>query len=69
MGNHCHLLVKTPEANLGRAMRDINGLYTQRYNRLKYTDGSLFRDRYKIICVEGRQLSATTLQIYTSKPS
>jgi putative transposase len=25
MGNHYHLKVKTPEANLGRAMRHING--------------------------------------------
>jgi len=52
MDNHYHLLVKTPEANLGRAMRHINGVYTQRYNRLKKTDGSLFRGRYKAICVE-----------------
>jgi len=52
MNNHYHLLVKTPEANLGRAMRHINGLYTQRYNRLKRTDGSLFRGRYKAISVE-----------------
>ena len=52
MSNHYHLLVKTPEANLGRAMRHINGLYTQRHNRLKRTDGSIFRGRYKAICVE-----------------
>jgi len=52
MNNHYHLLVKTPEGNLGRAMRHINGLYTQRYNRLKKTDGSLFRGRYKAILVE-----------------
>jgi REP element-mobilizing transposase RayT len=52
MSNHYHLLVKTPEANLGRAMRHINGVYTQRYNRLKKTDGSLFRGRYKAILVE-----------------
>jgi len=52
MGNHYHLLVKTPEANLGRAMRHINGIYTQRYNRLKQTGGTLFRGRYKAICVE-----------------
>ncbi len=52
MSNHYHLLVKTPEANLGRAMRHINGVYTQRYNRLKDTDGSLFRGRYKAILVE-----------------
>lgn len=52
MSNHYHLLVKTPEANLGRAMRHINGVYTQRYNRLKKSDGSLFRGRYKAISVE-----------------
>ena len=52
MGNHYHLLVKTPEANLGRAMRHINGLYTQRYNRLRKQDGPLFRGRYKAILVE-----------------
>lgn len=52
MSNHYHLLVKTPGANLGRVMRHINGVYTQRYNRLKKSDGSLFRGRYKAISVE-----------------
>lgn len=52
MDNHYHLLVKTPMANLGRAMRHINGVYTQRYNRLKKTDGPLFRGRYKAIVVD-----------------
>lgn len=52
MGNHYHLLLKTPDANLGRVMRHINGVYTQRHNRLKKTDGPLFRGRYKAICVE-----------------
>jgi len=52
MSNHYHLLLKTPEANLGRIMRHINGVYTQRYNRLNKTDGPLFRGRYKAICVE-----------------
>lgn len=52
MGNHYHLLVKTPFANLSRIMRHINGVYTQRYNRLKRTDGPLFRGRYKAIVVD-----------------
>ncbi|MCF6219434.1 MAG: transposase [Gammaproteobacteria bacterium] len=52
MRNHYHLLVKTPEGNLGRAMRHINGVYTQRHNRLRKTDGPLFRGRYKAILVE-----------------
>lgn len=52
MGNHYHLLVKTPKGNLGRAMRHINGVYTQKYNFLKKTDGALFRGRYKAILIE-----------------
>ncbi|MCP4042362.1 MAG: hypothetical protein GY731_10475 [Gammaproteobacteria bacterium] len=52
MSTNYHLLVKTPEANLGRAMRHINGQYTQRYNRLRKTDGPLFRGRYKAILIE-----------------
>jgi hypothetical protein len=52
MGNHYHLLLETPHANLGRIMRHINGVYTQRYNRLKKTDGPLFRGRYKAILVD-----------------
>ena len=52
MGKHYHLFVKTPLANLDRCMRHVNGLYTQRYNRLRNTDGSLFRGRYKSILVE-----------------
>lgn len=52
MGNHYHLLIETPGANLGRIMRHINGVYTQRYNRIKKTDGPLFRGRYKAILVD-----------------
>jgi len=52
MGNHYHLLVETPLANLDRVMRHINGVYTQRYNRRKRTDGPLFRGRYKSILVD-----------------
>jgi len=52
MGNHYHLLVKTPRGNISRAMRHINGVYTQRYNRLKRTDGALFRGRYKAILID-----------------
>lgn len=52
MGNHYHLLLETPRANLDRIMRHINGVYTQRYNRRKRTDGPLFRGRYKAILID-----------------
>ena len=51
--NHYHLLVQTPEGNISRCMRHINGVYTQRFNRSHDTDGQLFRGRYKAVLVEG----------------
>jgi len=33
MGNHYHLLLETPEPNLARGMRRLNGAYTQSFNR------------------------------------
>lgn len=47
-----HLIVKTPEANLSRFMRQVDGLYTAHYQRLKRIDGSLFRGRYKAVLVQ-----------------
>lgn len=52
MDNHYHLMVRTPEANLARLMRHLNGLYTQWHNRHTRQDGALFRGRYKAILVE-----------------
>jgi len=52
MDNHYHLLINTPRANLAQAMRNINGLYTQRFNRSVKRDGPLFRGRYKAIVVD-----------------
>ena len=49
--NHYHVLLQTPEGNISRCMRHINGLYTQRYNRRHGFDGQLFRGRYKSILV------------------
>ncbi len=51
MPNHYHALVQTPDANISRAMRHLNGVYTQRYNSRHHLDGPLFRGRYKSILV------------------
>lgn len=50
--NHYHLLLQTPEANISRCMRHIDGVYTQRFNRNHGYDGPLFRGRYKAILVD-----------------
>ena len=52
MPNHYHLLVQTPDANLSRCMRHIDGVYTQSFNRRHGCDGQLFRGRYKSILIE-----------------
>lgn len=52
MDNHYHLVLESPRGNLSLAMRHLNGLYTQRFNRLRKTDGPLFRGRFKAIVVE-----------------
>lgn len=50
--NHYHLLIETPLGNLSRAMRHIDGVYTQRFNRTWKRDGHLFRGRFRAILVE-----------------
>ena len=52
MGNHYHLLVETPEGNLSRGMRQLNGLYAQRFNQKHQRVGHLLQGRYQAILVD-----------------
>jgi len=52
MPNHYHLLVETPLANLSQGMRQLNGVYTQAFNRRHNRTGHLLQGRYKAILVE-----------------
>ncbi len=52
MGNHYHLLVRTPAGNLSEAMRHVDGVYTQRFNRAHGRDGPLFRGRFASVLVQ-----------------
>jgi len=52
MSNHYHLLIETPEANLAQGVRQLNGVYTQRFNRAHGRVGHVFQGRYKAILVE-----------------
>jgi REP element-mobilizing transposase RayT len=52
MDNHYHLLLETPEANLSRAIRHLNGVYTQAFNRRYRRVGHLFQGRFKAILLE-----------------
>jgi REP element-mobilizing transposase RayT len=52
MHDHYHLMVETPDANLSRGMRQLNGVYTQKYNRRHGRAGHVLQGRYKAILVE-----------------
>jgi len=52
MDNHYHLLIQTPDANLSKGMRQLNGVYTQANNRRHNRVGHLFQGRFKAILVD-----------------
>ncbi len=53
MGNHYHLLLETPEANLVAGMKWLQGTYTQRFNARHKLRGHLLQGRYKALLVDG----------------
>lgn len=52
MDNHYHLLIETPQPNLSLGMRQLNGRYTQTYNRRYQRVGHLLQGRFRSILVE-----------------
>jgi len=52
MDNHYHIVIETAEANLSKGMRQLNGVYTQYYNRRHNRVGHVFQGRFKGIVVE-----------------
>ncbi|MDX8404992.1 MAG: transposase [Mariprofundus sp.] len=52
MSKHFHLMIETPQANLSRGMRQLNGMYTQRFNRKHGRAGHVFQGRFKSIVVD-----------------
>lgn len=52
MGNHYHLVLETPKANLVAGMGWLQNTYTRRFNARHKKWGRLFGDRYKSILIE-----------------
>jgi len=52
MDNHYHLMIETPEGNLSKGMRQLNGVYTQRFNKRHNRVGHVFQGRYKSIIID-----------------
>ena len=52
MNNHYHLVIETPDGNLSKGMRQINGIYTQYFNNRHNRPGHIFQGRYKAILIQ-----------------
>jgi len=52
MGNHYHLVLTTRQANLSQLMRQLNGVYTQRFNRRHDKVGHVFQGRFNAVLVD-----------------
>lgn len=52
MGNHYHVVLHTHQPNLSMLMRQLNGVYTQAFNRRHGKVGHVFQGRFKAIVVD-----------------
>jgi REP element-mobilizing transposase RayT len=52
MGNHYHMLLETPDANMVPGMKQLNQFYSQFYNWKRRRIGSVFQGRYASWLVE-----------------
>ena len=52
MNNHYHLVIETPDGNLSKGMRQLNGVYTQAFNKRHESVGHIFQGRYKAILIQ-----------------
>ena len=52
MNNHYHLVIETSDGNLSKGMRQLNGVYTQTFNKRHKRVGHIFQGRYKAILIQ-----------------
>lgn len=52
MTNHYHFLVETVEGNLSEGMRQLNGIFSQRFNQRHNLTGHVFQGRYHAVLVQ-----------------
>ena len=64
MGNHYHLLVETPGANLVSGMQWLQTAYTVWFNRRHAPSGHLFGGRYKAVLIDEAEPQSNMLYGY-----
>jgi REP element-mobilizing transposase RayT len=68
MPNHVHLLVETPQPNLGRGVQWLHGRYAETFNARHGRSGHLFQGRYGCVPVTDDAQLATTVAYIATNP-
>lgn len=68
MDNHVHLVVETPQPNLGRGMQWLHGSYARFVNRRHGLSGHLFQGRYGSVRVTDDPQLFQTLRYLALNP-
>jgi len=68
MGNHVHLLIETPQPNLGRGMQRLHGAYAQLFNERHGRVGHLFQGPYGAVRIESDEQLWMTLAYIAANP-
>ena len=68
MGNHYHALLLDEGGRLSRAMRHVDGVYTQWFNRRHKSDGSLMRGRFRSRVVQEEAYVAEVVRYIHTNP-
>ena len=50
--HHYEMVVEVPNSNLSKGMRQLNGVYTQHFNRRHGQEGPIFHGRFKSVLFE-----------------
>jgi putative transposase len=68
MPNHLHLLLETPEANLGSGMQRLHGRYGQKFNERHGRCGHVFQGRYGTVRIRSDEQLWTTARYIALNP-
>jgi REP element-mobilizing transposase RayT len=68
MENHVHLVLETPDANLGRGMQRLHSAYAQFFNERHERVGHLFQGRYGAVRIETDEQLWTALAYLAANP-
>ncbi|MCW2994204.1 MAG: toxin RelE [Conexibacter sp.] len=68
MPNHVHLLLTTPEPNLGRGMQRLHGRYAETFNARHGEVGHVFQGRYGAVAVTDDAQLLTTVGYIAANP-